>query len=311
MKEIMFVALLFNFLFTFAQEKEVLTKTKTDKLVNEIAINLEQNYFNNEKAKELSSLLKSKLKKNEFYFLTGDSLTKKLTLFLREQTNDIHFYIGKSKPNIENDPLKEMPKQNFNGGFKEVRILENNIGYVKWDRCIASDEAFRKIKSAFVFLEGVNKLIIDISENPGGDGRSGGFINHHLYEDAGYQELLVKKCVGDENWYQSEVAYNYSDAPKFFDTPLYIITSKNTGSASEYFAFTAQEMKRATVLGKTTAGAGNPVTMVSMGDYFMYVPVCEIVTFEGKSIEAKGVVPDVELTSDDWLNETLDYINKE
>lgn len=232
-------------------------------------------------------------------------------MLLRNQTNDIHFYIGKSNPDVEKDPIKELPKQNFNGGFTEVKILENNIGYIKWDRCIANDEAFRKIKSALVFLEGVDKLIIDISENPGGDGRSGNFINYHLYENPSYQSLLMKRCVGEENWYQSEVAYNYSDAPKFFDIPLYIITSKNTGSASEYFAFTAQEMQRATIIGKTTAGAGNPVTMVTMGDYFMYVPVCEIVTYEGKSIEAKGVIPDIELISNDLLNETLNYINKE
>ncbi|UOX33096.1 S41 family peptidase [Flavobacterium sediminilitoris] len=310
MKKIILTILLCNCFFTFAQKSKTLTKLETDELVNQICNNLEQNYFDSEKAKALNSIFKKKLKKSEFYNIPTDSLTKKLTLLLRNQTNDIHFYIGKSKPNIEKDPIKETPKQNFNGGFTEVKILENNIGYIKWDRCIANDEAFRKIKSALVFLEGVDKLIIDISENPGGDGRSGGFINYHLYEDQSYQSLLMKKCVGEENWYQSEVAYNYSDAPKFFEIPLYIITSNNTGSASEYFAFIAQEMQRATILGQTTAGAGNPVTMVSMGEYFMYVPVCEIVTYEGKSIEAKGVIPDVKLTSNDWLNETLNYINK-
>lgn len=310
MRTIFLTILFLNYFFSFAQQSKTLTKSETDQLINQISTNLDQNYFDSKKAKALNNILKKKQKSNDFYNLQADSLTKKLTLLFRNETNDIHFYVGKFKPQVEQDPIKEMPKQNFNGGFTQVKILENNIGYIKWDRCIADDEAFRKIKSALVFLEGVNKLIIDISENPGGDGRSGGFINHHLYEDTNYQNLLIKKCVGEENWYQSEVAYNYSDAPKFFDIPLYIITSKNTGSASEYFAFIAQEMKRATILGKTTAGAGNPVTMVSMGDYFMYIPVCEIITYEGKSIEAKGVVPDVELISNDWLNETLNYINK-
>ncbi len=309
-KAILFI-LLSSYFTAFTQEEKIITKSETDQLIKKIAISLEQNYFDSEKAKILNNTLKKKLKKNEFYNLPADSLTKKLTLLLRNETSDIHFYVGKSKPSIKKDPIKETPKQNFNGGFTEVKILNNNIGYIKWDRCIANDEAFRKIKSALVFLEGIDKLIIDISENPGGDGRSGGFINHHLYKDSSYQSLLIKKCVGEENWYQSEVAYNYSDAPKFYDIPLYILTSKNTGSASEYFAFTAQEMQRATILGKTTAGAGNPVTLVSIGEYFIYVPVCEIVTYEGKSIEAKGVIPDVELTSNDWLNETLNYIKKQ
>ena len=176
-----------------------------------------------------------------------------------------------------------------------MKILDNNIGYVKWNRCIASDEALKKIKSALVFLEGCDYLIFDISINGGGDGRSNGFINQHLYANSEYQNLLVKRCKGEKEWHQSEVPYNYSDGPKFYDAPIYIITSKETGSAAEYFAFISQEMKRATILGEKTTGAGNPVTMVTIGDFYMYVPICEIKTIEGKSIEAKGVIPDIKI----------------
>lgn len=299
---ILITFLVFSSISIVAQEKKQLTNTETDALINQLAANLQQTYFDTEKAKELSTVLKQKLKKKELYNIPCDSLTKKLTLLLREKTNDIHFYVG------QHVPEKEQPKQYFNGGFTEVKIMGHNIGYIKWERCIADDEAFKKIKSALVFLEGVDYLIIDISTNPGGDGRSGGFINQHLYEDLAYQNLLLKKCVGETSWYQSEVPYNYSDAPKFYSTPLYIITSRNTGSAAEYFAFIGQETKRATILGATTAGAGNPVTMVTIGNFFVYIPICEIKTQEGKSIEAKGVVPDVQLSSDNWLNETIEYI---
>lgn len=299
---ILITFLVFSSISIVAQEKKQLTNPETDALINQLATNLQQTYFDTEKAEELSTVLKQKLKKKELYNIPCDSLTKKLTLLLREKTNDIHFYVG------QHVPEKEQPKQYFNGGFTEVKIMGHNIGYIKWDRCIADDEAFKKIKSALVFLEGIDYLIIDISANPGGDGRSGSFINQHLYEDPAYQNLLLKKCVGETSWYQSEVPYNYSDAPKFYTTPLYIITSGNTGSAAEYFAFIAQEMERATILGTTTAGAGNPVTMVTIGNFFVYIPICEIKTQEGKSIEAKGVVPDVQLSSDNWLNETINYI---
>lgn len=294
--------LVFSSFSLFAQEKKQLTNPETDAFINQLSANLQQTYFNAEKATELSTVLKQKLKKKELYNIPRDSLTKKLTLLLREKTNDIHFYVG------QHVPEKEQPKQYFNGGFTEVKIMGHNIGYIKWDRCIADDAAFKKIKSALVFLEGVDYLIIDISTNPGGDGRSSGFINQHLYADPAYQNLLLKKCVGETSWYQSEVPYNYSDAPKFYSTPVYIITSGNTGSAAEYFAFIAQETGRATILGTTTAGAGNPVTMVTLDDFFVYIPVCEIKTQDGKSIEAKGVVPDVLLSSDNWLDETINYI---
>lgn len=303
MKTNVLIALLvFTCFSLFAQDKKQLTNRETDALIEQLSANLRQTYFDAEKAKELGSLLKQKLKKNEFYNIPSDSLTKKLTVFLREKTNDIHFYVG------QHVPEEERQKEYFNGGFTEVKIMEHNIGYIKWDRCIADDEAFKKIKSALVFLEGVDYLIIDIANNPGGDGRSSGFINQHFYEDPAYQNLLLKKCVGETSWHQSEVPYNYSDGPKFYSTPLYIITSGNTGSAAEYFAFIAQEMKRATILGETTAGAGNPITMATMGDFFAYIPICEIKTQDGKSIEAKGVIPDVQLSSDNRVNETIKYI---
>lgn len=303
------------FLFTgylgFGQEVKLLTNSKTDSVLSEITANLNQKYFDKQKASNLAIILKKKQKAGEFYNMSADSLGKKLTQLLKIETNDIHFYVGtiKTKNNVISGNVTK--NLNFNGGFTEVKILNNNVGYIKWDRCIADDSAFKKIKSALIFLEGVDKLIIDISNNPGGDGRSSGYINQHLFEDTQYQDLLIKKCTGEDNWYQSEVPYNYSDAPKFYKTPLYILVSKKTGSAAEYFAFIAQEMKRATILGQTTAGAGNPVTMVSIStNFFMYVPICEIKTNEGKSIEAIGVKPDVILKSDNWIAETLDIINK-
>jgi C-terminal processing protease CtpA/Prc len=293
----------------FSQKQDTLSRNHTNELVNNICKNLEEKYFNESKSLELSTLLKHKLSKNKFYNIPTDTLTKHLTKLLREKTNDIHFYVGRNKKKAkDNESNQKTANKNYNGGFVEVKILENNIGYIKWDMCIANDEAFEKIKSAFVFLKGCDYLIFDISKNPGGDGRSSGFINQHLYEDTKYQSLLIKKCRGESEWHQSEVPYNYSDGPKFFDIPIYIITSKNTGSAAEYFAFIGQQMNRATILGDTTAGAGNPVTMVTIDDFFIYIPICEIKTQEGKSIEAIGVVPNVFLTSKDWVNETLEYI---
>jgi C-terminal processing protease CtpA/Prc len=282
-------------------------KAETDSLLKNLCENLRETYFDEKKSKILQTLLMSKLKSGEFYNLTVDTMTKKITTILRTEANDIHFYLGYKNKDVNNN-IVEKKKKYFNGGFVEVKLLEHNIGYIKWIRGVADDEAFEKIASAFTFLKGCEYLIIDVTHNPGGDGRSNGFINQHLFQYNDYQNLLLKKCKGESDWHQSEVPYNYSPAPKFFEIPLYIIVSKNTGSSAEYFAFISQEMQRATILGETTAGAGNPVTMKSFDDFFAYIPICEIKTTEGKSIEGKGVIPDVKLSSTDWVKETIDYI---
>ena len=283
------------------------TKTETDSLLQNLCKNLKETYFNNEKSEMLQKTLMTKLKSGDFYNLPVDTITKKITELLRTKANDIHFYLG-HKNKDEKSNIGEKKKENFNGGFVEVKLLEHNIGYIKWIKGVANDEAFEKIASAFTFLKGCEYLIIDITHNPGGDGRSNGFINQHLFKENDYQNLLLKKCKGESDWHQSEVPYNYSPAPKFFEIPLYILVSKKTGSSAEYFAFIAQEMGRATILGETTAGAGNPVTMKSFGDFFAYIPICEIKTTDGKSIEGKGVIPNVKLSSTDWIKETINYI---
>ncbi|WP_379964779.1 S41 family peptidase [Epilithonimonas sp. UC225_85] len=289
---------------------DVLPKTEVDSLIFNYSKVLKETYFNKTLIKEISSTLQKKLKAGDFYNKT--QLTDRLSLLLREITKDNHFYIGKTEPqSVTNIEEPAAPETEFkNGGIIETKIINQKIGYIKWTNFIADDEAFEKTVAALQFVKGSKYLIFDLSECPGGDGRIGSFINSHLFEENDYQNLLQKKCAGETEWHQSEVPYNYSNGPKFYDIPVFVITSKHTASAAEYFALIIKEMKRGIVLGETTAGAGNPSIMVPFGKYFAQIPICEIETREGKSIEGKGVTPNIKLQSVDLISETVKYIEK-
>ncbi len=290
------------------QHPAIYQKMETDSLITQYCKVLNQTYFNKVLSKEITASLQKKLKAGEFYNVS--QVTDRLSLLLRKITNDNHFYIGINNPADTTDTAQaaEPEAESKNGGFSEVKIINNNIGYIKWNEFIADDESFEKIIAALQFVKGCKYLIFDLSECPGGDGRMGGFVNRHLFEGNDYQDLLRKKCNGESEWRQSEVPYNYSNGPKFYHIPIFVIVSKHTASAAEYFALTIREMKRGIVLGDTTAGAGNPSVIVTFGNYFAQIPICEIVTKDEKSIEGKGVIPNVRLTTDDWLNETIEYI---
>lgn len=287
---------------------DVLSKKDVDSLIVNYCKVLNETYFNRELSKEITVTLQKKLKAGEFYNVT--QLTDRLSLLLRKMTGDGHFYIGINAPSdttlAEEEPEKKT--ENNNGGFSEVRMTDKNIGYIKWDEFIVDDESFQKVISVLQFVKGCKYLIFDLSECSGGDGRMGGFVNSHLFKDNDYQNLLRKKCKDEREWHQSEVPYNYTNGPKFYDIPVFVITSSQTASAAEYFALTIKEMKRGIVLGDTTAGAGNPAIVVIFGNYFAQIPVCEIVTKDGKSIEGKGVIPNVKLISEHRVEETVDYI---
>ena len=119
----------------FAQETDKLSRKQTDSLINGICLNLRNTYFDSIKAFDLSNTLRQQLKQKRFYNIETDSLTKKLTSILRKSTNDIHFYVGKYEVSKKSDSIKVLPKINYNGGFVEIKILEHNIGYIKWNRC--------------------------------------------------------------------------------------------------------------------------------------------------------------------------------
>lgn len=303
------LTLLFAFL-VFSQlnaQNNTLSKPETDSMITELSEVLNRTYFDKVKSEIIIETLQKKLKAGELYDVPN--ITSKLTIILRELTNDIHFFVGVNPPR-DNERRPRQERSYNNGGFSEAKIIDINIGYIKWNDFTANDDSFQKIISALQFVEGCKYLIFDISKCPGGDGRIGGFVQSHLFRNNSYQNLLLKKCGGDDDWYQSEVPYNYTNGPKFYDIPVYVMVSEGTASAAEYFAWILQEMGRATILGKTTAGAGNPVTRVEFGDYFAFIPICQIITKDGRSIEAKGVIPDVELPTDSLLQETIKYIRE-
>lgn len=318
MKKYILILSLFTAFSSYAQntnpasQQSVLSKNETDSLIFNYCKVLQETYFNKALALQISDTFKCKLKKGELYNVT--QLTDRLSLLIREITKDNHFYIGSSKQvndtNKQNEVIPAVEVENKNGGFAEVKILDGNIGYIKIKEFMADDYAFQKAIAALQFVEGSKYLIFDLSECPGGDGRMGGFLNCHLFEDSDYQHLLLKRCTGDEVWQQSEVPYNYSNAPKFYNVPVYVIVSNHTASAAEYFALTIKEMGRGIITGNTTAGAGNPTTIITFGDYFAYIPICEIETKDGQSIEGKGVKPNVVLNPNELLNETIKLINK-
>lgn len=308
-----FIVTLFIVLIPFLELKaqsvsDILPNKEVDSLVFRYCKVLDETYFNKALSKEISAILLKKLKAGEFYNKT--QLTDRLSLLLRDITKDNHFYIGINKTTDTTQEAVVIEPEFRNGGIVEVKIINQKIGYIKWTEFIADEEAFQKTIAALELIKGSKYLIFDLSECPGGDGRIGSFINSHLFEDNDYQNLLRKKCSGETEWHQSEIPYNYSNGPKLFNVPVFVITSKRTASASEYFALIIKEMKRGIILGDTTAGAANPSTFITFGKYFAQIPICEIETKNGISIEGKGVVPNVKLTTDDLIDETVMYIEK-
>lgn len=295
--------------------KALLTREEKKSIIELAQQGLASHYFNTALAQEMSLDIKRKFDEGAFDKIdTLSAFSTELTNYFRKRTNDKHFYIGVNygalAERVPNLNVTTPEERNF--GFREVAVREGNIGYIRWDECIAGDEAYKTAQSALNLLRNTRAIIIDISGNGGGNGEISTFLYHYLFkpEDKRFETLLIKKCKGEPDWHRSEPPVApLAGGPDLGDKPVYVLTSGNTFSAAEYFAFMMKELKRATIIGKNTGGGGNPVNIVVTDRYIMYVPTCQITTTEGKSLEGKGVAPDIEFTTQDWKKEQMDVVN--
>ena len=91
---------------------------------------------------------------------------------------------------------------------------------------------------------------------------------------------------------------------KYLGKKVYVLTSNDgTVSAAEAFAYDLHLLKRATLVGETSAGAANPGGMVRLTEHFrMFVPTGRPVSpISGTNWEGVGVKPDIEAPARDAL----------
>jgi C-terminal processing protease CtpA/Prc len=112
----------------------------------------------------------------------------------------------------------------------------------------------------------------------------------------------------DAFWTNAEVAGTRYGSRK----PVFVLTSARTGSGAEEFGYNLQALKRATLVGETTAGAAHPVTMRTLpGEFAIAVPTGRAINpVTGKNWEGVGVVPDVAVPAAEALERARELAAK-
>src|SRR6185436_2315343 len=91
---------------------------------------------------------------------------------------------------------------------------------------------------------------------------------------------------------------------KLVDKPVYVLTSTRTQSAAEYFVYNLKMLKRATIVGETTAGHQHSGTFYRINDHFG-MGIQDVAPpdnpYPVKGWEVIGVEPDVKVSSTDAL----------
>jgi carboxyl-terminal processing protease len=170
------------------------------------------------------------------------------------------------------------------------KMLEDGYGYVR----IASFQS-RTTTDLLKTITDLQKqtplkgMVLDLRNNPGGVlsgaiGVSNAFINDGLV-------VYTEGRIAD-----SSHRYNATPGDSLNGAPLIILINGGSASASEIVAGAMQDHKRAIIMGTKSFGKGSVQTIQELQNgSAVKITTARYFTPNGRSIQAKGIVPDIEL----------------
>ncbi len=132
-------------------------------------------------------------------------------------------------------------------------------------------------------------LILDLRNNPGG----------LLNQAVGLTDLFVDEgvIVSQKGRVESEnQIYNATPAGTHKKIPLVVLVNGGSASASEIVSGALQDHKRAILIGEKTFGKGSVQVILPIGnEEALRLTIARYYLPSGRTIQAKGVIPDIEV----------------
>ncbi|MDP3759190.1 MAG: S41 family peptidase [Ramlibacter sp.] len=185
------------------------------------------------------------------------------------------------------------------------KVVEPGYGWIRLsqfqERTV--DDFVRKVEEIYKAEPNLKGLVLDLRNDPGG------LLDAAVAVSAAF--LPPDVTVVSTNGQLAESKFIYKASPEFYqrragadplrrlpaalkNVPLVVLVNEGSASASEIVAGALQDHKRAKVLGSQTFGKGSVQTVRPLGpDTGLKLTTARYYTPSGKSIQAKGIVPDV------------------
>lgn len=304
------VILLMTFEQSIAQNSVV---SQAEELLDKLADLIEDNYVDVESGRQIARQLRTADQLPEVASARSpEALAAVLTELLKQ--HDGHFSVMWRPPSekvseevLEQQQEKQQQEQmaavkRQNYGFRELRVLAGNIGYLRMDQFSNASvpEAAQAAVGAMNFLASSDAVVIDLRQNGGGDPNMVQLISSYLFDQPTYLNALYYRPTDTTRqfWTHADV-----QGHRMADTPVYVLISARTGSAAEEFAYNLQSLERATLVGKTTYGGANPGGVFPIMDgYSAFISTGKAINpITQTNWEGVGVVPDIDIAPSEAL----------
>lgn len=300
-----------TFAHTFAQDStQKLAEAEQKQILEKMGELLKDNYVSIEVGQACADFLEEQSKYDRYAQITHPrALAKQLSSDLKKIHHDRHIRVQTRTPGerrlIKNANLNfflhthERIKENL--GFRQVKILTGNVGYLDIRSFEPLELAREKALSVLHFLKDTDAMIIDLRANIGGNPAMVQFLCSLFFDKPVHLNSIYwrRGDYTEEFWTMDNIGI-----AKKPDIPVFILTSFGTFSAGEEMAYNLQTQKRAVLIGETTAGGANPGYSFSINERFsIFIPTGRSVNPQtGTNWEGTGVKPDIQVKRSESLS---------
>ncbi len=233
----------------------------------------------------------------------GDKIIKINDKIVREMTLEegVSLMRGKAGTDIEITILRKNTKPFAVNITREIitiisvkgYLLEDGIGYVRVSsfQKPTTDLLEKTIERLKEENDGyLNSLILDLRNNPGGVLDGAVNVSNLFLDDAGTIVYTKGRIRGSNTKFVSD------SGDILNGSPMVVLINKGSASASEIVAGALQDHKRAIIMGNTSFGKGSVQTILELeGGYGLKITTARYYTPNDRSIQAKGIEPDIKL----------------
>jgi len=274
---------------------------------------LDQGYIFPKKVAGMTRAVRERLRRGDYDRITSaqafaDTLTRDLQSVSRDKHLEVAYHsrgVVDEPPDAEPSAEERRERAAFgrwvNFGFERVERLAGNVGYLEI-RSFNFDAAAvdSTLASAMNFLANTDALIIDVRRNGGGEPSMVAAVCSYLLPP----DLLINKFYWrPQNRWDEFRTGSVSGRHYGARRPVYVLTSDQTFSGAEEFAYDLLTQRRGVVVGDTTGGGAHPGGMRRVTEQFgVWVPSGRAVNpVTGTNWEGTGVRPDVPVAAGDAL----------
>ncbi|MCD4773777.1 MAG: S41 family peptidase [Bacteroidales bacterium] len=239
-----------------------------------------------------------------------------------------HCYVGcKLDSEYENRFAQMSSTSPLTVGMNKAISIDENGGIITLRIATFEGDSYVEIDKAFadIIERNPDGLIIDLRDNPGGTHKSsrivayliksalnaGVFFNRHARtkvlanELKDFPEVSLISIPAENELYDLIDKHNafigiIEPADTVYNGQVVVLVNKGTASACEPLVAGLQDIKRATIIGEKTAGSMLLLAEFDVGDgWLLSVPTIDYLTSQGIRLDGRGIIPDIETTSEE------------